>query len=352
MNSTNTSNKTTITAEQFIELLSGSWLQEILYLALLTPISLVAFVLNFLSFCVILKKPFRNSTFYEYFRTYTFNNLIISALLSTTFVYKTYRSLFNLASSYWAIFYGCYIHFPFILIFYLYISLLEICIIIERVYYFISNRFKLIKISNIKKYCSVLFVLSILVNLSAYLKFEPSFIELKDQNNSFLGIYFIKLTRISYTSIFKIMENVSAIIRDLSTLLIKLILNTVFLVLIKQYMSKIEREKKEFVRRISSKILHSRPAILIQPEKTTKYLSSTERNQTYIAIIMCIFSLVKHIFCLISYIFILFSQNSLGVIFYYVFFLSISIESVFNILLLYAFNKLFRINFRKVFHFF
>ena len=345
MNSTNT---TQTAANKFIDLVVGTWFQEIMHLATLTPISLVAFVLNLLSFCILRKKPFQSSTFYKYFQVYTFSNLIILVLLSTTFVYKMYRTLFSLTNSYWAIFYGCYIHFPFILIFYLYISLLEICIIIERVYYFIPNRFKIIKISNYKKYCTLLSIFSVLINLPVYFKFKPSYIDFKSVNNTYLRIYYINLTEFSYSSISKELEHLTVIIRDLFTLLIKLILNAVFLVLIKRYTSKIKEEKKQFSIKISSRFLHFKSIILPQPETTTKYLSSTERNQTYIVIIMSIFSLVKHVLCLSSYVLILFYTNRLDAIFYYIFFLSIAIESILNILLLYVFNDLFRVNFKKI----
>ena len=147
----NSSNQTFLSVDEWMSIELGStWLKEVLYISTLVPLSIASFVLNFISFRVLLKDSFLNSNYFMYFKIFTFNNLIISVLVSTTFVYKSYR-LLNFTNSYWAMFYGCYIHFPLLFIFYFYICLLEICMIIERINYFIPAFLKNIRISNTTK---------------------------------------------------------------------------------------------------------------------------------------------------------------------------------------------------------
>ena len=334
-------NSSNQTLDEWLSILGSTWLHEILYISTLVPLSIASFVLNFISFRVLLKDSFLNSNYFLYFKIFTFNNLIISVLASTTFVYKAYR-LFKFTNSYWAMFYGCYIHFPLVFIFYFYISLLEICMIIERINYFIPAFLKNIRISNTSKSCGIFFLISILINLPLYFTFQPYHTDVKSENDSVVGVYFMKY---SFTPLVTVMVNTAVLIRDVFTLILKVVLSVITLMLVKRYMTKIKKEKEEFVHKVSFHIWHSKSFALPKAKET--YLLLAERNQTYMSLIMCTFSVIKHLFCTTSFVFLFFNNFSIFNINFFLFLFTLSIEGILNIFILYNFNELFRIELKK-----
>ena len=104
--------------------LFGSYLAfDYLYFYLVTSLSIIAFGFNLISWLVLQKSIFSSSEFYRFMRVYTFNGIILSLILSTTFATTSFR-LFSFTNSYTAIFYGAYFYTPLLSIFYLNSSLL------------------------------------------------------------------------------------------------------------------------------------------------------------------------------------------------------------------------------------
>ena len=134
------------------------------------------------------------------------------------------------------------------------------------------------------------------------------------------------------------------VVRDILILIIKLILNMVLVVLTKRYIIRIKAEKEEFSMRISTDMLHTNVPI---SNKTYNYLNSTEKNQSYLAIIMCVFSAIKHLFYIASYVTKFINNDNFAFYLYYLFLLSISIESLANIFILYKYNNLFKCEVKK-----
>ena len=108
---------------------------EILYVYVLTPLSVISFALNTLSLLVLRKPKFLASKFFGYLKLYVLNSILLSMLLMSTFIGASNR-FFNFTNSYQAFFYTSYIYIPVQSILYLYSSLLEICLVIERAVYF------------------------------------------------------------------------------------------------------------------------------------------------------------------------------------------------------------------------
>ena len=77
------------------------------------------------------------------------------------------------------------------------------------------------------------------------------------------------------------------------------------------------------------------------------FISKTDRNQTYIAIIMCVFSLIEHLFYTLSYMMYFLKHFSLANIFYFLALVSICLKYIANFFLLYKFNDLFRSELKK-----
>ena len=75
--------------------------------------------------------------------------------------------------------------------------------------------------------------------------------------------------------------------------------------------------------------------------------SFIKKNQTYISLIMCIFSILEHLFYIFSYILYFLNEYSDSNIFFYVATLFITNKHLFNILILYKFNSLFKSELQK-----
>ena len=139
----------------------GSVLEvDILYVYLLTPLALVSFCFNLTSFVVLLKSSFSISSFYKYMRVYSLNSTLISLVVLTTFTNRTHR-IFSFTNTYPALIFGVYIKNPLESILYLYSSLLEIFLIIERLLYFFPCHLKKLEFIGFSKFLIFLFALSV-----------------------------------------------------------------------------------------------------------------------------------------------------------------------------------------------
>ena len=137
MNST--INKTFLGLDYWYNLLGSKPIFELIYVFALTPLCFVAFLLNLLTFLIINKIKFKKSTFYSYTKFYLLNSSILSLILMTLFVSATYR-IFDFTNSYGTVFYGCYIYYFLLPVFYLSSSFIEVLMVFERMLYFLPAK--------------------------------------------------------------------------------------------------------------------------------------------------------------------------------------------------------------------
>ena len=168
MNSTNFTFKS---LDSWLKAYGYPFYLEILYIFILTPLSVLTFTSNLVTYLVLRKKQFMNSEFFRYLRLYVLNGCIISLIIITAFTSVTHQ-LFKFTNTYETIFYGCYIYFPLLSIFYFFSGLLEICVVFERLLFFLPRRFKRIKILSFETFFILLFIISISFNIPAYFLFE------------------------------------------------------------------------------------------------------------------------------------------------------------------------------------
>ena len=323
----------------------GSVLEvDILYVYLLTPLALVSFCFNLTSFVVLLKSSFSISSFYKYMRVYSLNSTLISLVVLTTFTNRTHR-IFSFTNTYPALIFGVYIKNPLESILYLYSSLLEIFLIIERLLYFFPCHLKKLEFIGYSKFLIFLFALSALINVPLFFLLEPTHADVKVSTDAWYRIHYYGITSFSQTPTGETVSYLFYFTRDLLTLAIKLILNISTIVLVKQYASKIKKEKFEFAIKISTSILHAEN---VQPVKN-RLISKTERNQTYMAIIMCFFSLTKHVLFLTAYLTYFIGCLTTSTYLYYFALLSLTFKHGSNIFVFSKFNHLFRAQIKKCF---
>ena len=326
--------------------LFGSYLTfDYLYTYLITGLSIIGLGFNSISWLVLQKRTFSSNEFYRFMRVYTFNGIILSLILSTTFATTSFR-LFGFVNSFAAIFYGTYFYTPLLSVFYLNSSLLEIIMVVERMIYFLPKRYKISKIIGFKKLCFILVGIGIVVSLPNYFIFSPSFFDAPLDENTTFRIHFMNVTPFSTTSLGQLLAFLMYFMRDILALIAKLILNSVLVVQVRKYLNKLKMEKLAFALKISSgSELHNQT---IEISKDA-YISKTDRNQTYIAIIMCFFSLLEHIFYIPSYVLFALRINSITSILYFLAVIALTSKHAINLFIFYKFNYLFRTELKKTF---
>lgn len=309
---------------------------------LLSPLALLSFIFNSIAFIVLSKRSFSISSFYKYMRLYVLNSAILSLLITTTFTNTTHR-IFSFTNSFPALVYGVYFYTPAQSILYLYSSFLEICILIEKMLFFLPTRFKKIKFIEFNKFFILLFILSVLINLPMFVLFEPTFIDVPLGKDEMFRIYFFMPTVFSFTIVGRLFSYLFYLIRDALTLIMKIFLNMKSVYLIKQYSNRIMIEKSEFALKISSPYLHEKDNRTPQNAAVSK----ADRNQTYMAIILCFFSLLEHILYLMAFVLYFFNYSIVSYYLYYFAILSLTFKHTSNILVFYKFNFLFRTEIKK-----
>ena len=337
----NSTNNTLHDLDYWFEIVGEKWLVEILYTYSIIPLCLITIGLNLLAYSILNKIQFNKSSFYSYMRVYSLNSICLSLVLMTTFIPATKR-LFAFTRLYASVFYGCYFYTPTLSTLYLNASFLEICVVVERALYFLPSKYKKIKVMGLKKFCFILLLVSLIISSPNYLIFYPTYLDI---NNS-TRIYYWTSSAFSATLIGKLSLFSMFIFRDILTLVVKIFLNIKMVYLVKNYLKRLSIEKKLFVQKISMPILHNQICLSNNQDKIT-YLSKTDKNQTYIAIMMCIFSLFEHLFYISAYILYFFQLEDIAAMVYYLALISLTFKHSSNFIILYKFNSLFRSQLKK-----
>ena len=318
-----------------------------LYVYMLLPLNITTLGIDLFSFFVLLRKPFLTSIFYNYIKVYFLNSIIICLFLITAFVSVTH-GVFNFTNSYATLFYGCYIYGPLLSTFYLNGSLIEISMVVERCLYFLPPKYKKIKIISFNRFCLILLAFCAIVNLPMYFILLPSYEDVYlDEFISFRIYYWDSNTNFTKTALGKSLLLILYLIRDILPLLAKIMLNIMLVNLVRKYFKRLKMEKIAFAERISTSVLHLKKDANSRLNENSTYISKTDKNQTLIAIFMCIFSLFEHIFYALSYALYFMGNSYEYKIVYYLVLVSLTLKHASNFFIFYNFNYLFRVEVKK-----
>ena len=89
------SNETALEADILMNLIGNLPALQYTYVYLLIPLSLIAIVANILIFIVLGNKEFQSKAFFFFFKLNVFNSIILSLVISTSFVGQT-KKVFEL----------------------------------------------------------------------------------------------------------------------------------------------------------------------------------------------------------------------------------------------------------------
>ena len=340
-------NSTFQSFESYVSLLvqfGFSIILDKLHVYFLVPFGLISLMLNIFSFMILRKLSFKTAKFFRYMRLYVLNNIFLVLFLMGTIIFSA-RTIFEFANTYLAEVISNYFIYTTVYIFYFYGSTLEICIILERSQFFLPKRFKKVKLQRFKLLFIIIFLISILIQTPFYFIIEINYIDVP-LNSSLYRIYYVGASSFGTSVAGVVIIYVDYAIRDLMPLVIKIMLNFVLVYFVRQYMSRIKMEKLQFANRISSPYLHAK---VEYSQRNDAYITKTETNQTYIAISMSLFSLLEHFSNIVFYILNYLNLYSESSIVFNVVTFTILVKHMFNFIILYKFNYLFRTEVKKFF---
>ena len=327
MNSTNSSNETFYPLDYWYNVYGYPYIGDILGAYAITPFWILSFALSIFSLLILAKPPFFASNFFNYMRLYVANCLILSVTGLTTIIGGT-RRFSSITNTYEAVYYSFFLLLSGNILI-LYSSSIEICLIVERILYFLPRRFKRIKLIGFKKFFFILFSICIMINLPSLFLFETAFEDVQLDTNKQFRIWYIGITAFSQTSTGKILNYIGIILRDILPMILKLILNSLSLYLVRRYL----KEKQKF-----------------KPTTTADSLMvNFDRKQTFVAIAMNTFSLLEHLLYITSYILYFVNNFDLGALLIVIALLIISIKHFCIFFILLLFNTLFRNEVKKFF---
>ena len=271
----NSSNETFYPLDYQLSLFGYPFIQELITAYVITPIWFLSVIFSIFSLFILLKSPFLATPFFNYMRLYVLNTLILSVLALTTIFALTHKT-FSFTNTYEAVFYSIYVFFTAHNSLILFSSCIEICLIVEKILYLLPQRFKRIKLMSFKKFFFALFIVCIAVNVPGIFLFETAFADVQLDPNTFSRIWYFGLTSFSNSLAGQVFTYLGYLFRDVLPMISKLVFNSLLVYLVRKYVKTKQR---------------------IRSTTTTpnSHVANFDRKQTYVALLMNLFTLFEHI---------------------------------------------------------
>ena len=319
----NSTNETFYSLDYWFTFYGYPYIADLIVAYAITPIWFLSLILSIFSLFILRKAPFFASNFFSYMRLYVANCLILSLLGLATILGATHR-FFSITNTYEAVFLTNYVLWFIGNCLILFSSSIEICLIVEKMLYLMSARFKRIKVIKFNLFFFVLFVACILVNVPLLFILEPAFADVQLDKSTLFRVWYIGMNTFSSTLTGQIFYYLAYIFRDILPMIFKLILNSLSIYLVRRYVRNKQRIRSSTITTLSSELV------------------SFDRKQTYVALVMNTFSLLEHMLYIASYIFYYINNYDLSTFLIVIAFLFISVKHFCIFFILLFFNSLFR----------
>lgn len=323
--------------ETFLDNVTSSIFINGIFMFLTFPLGIIGFILNILSFIILLKIQIKKTHLYGYLKVYTilssFNGLI-SGLLFTSASPRFYPYMLSyfsrLIRSILAIYVLTSIYFI--------TNILDILIAFERLSIFI-RKFHIINKINPYLVSIIIIIFSFVFDLpiffSYYIKSEQEI--LYDLKTNFSSYAYIGRTSFFYSRLNFYLIIIQILIRDFATLLIEIILSCLGIYYHQNYLQKSIQFSQNQTNSQSKN-----PAVLSKVKKGKKILKMT--------IIMSIVSIISHLVVSVSYGFAINGYSKASNISQCFGYLGISIKYFTNFFIFFYFNLNFRSSFLSIFN--
>ena len=318
--------------ENSLDKIASTWDLDVFYVFLITPMNAIAFVFNTLSFIILYTTTKPKKVFYQYLQVYSFNASLGSLLAVCS--YWTFSPLFNeFAWSQHARVYRCVI-FGFIGgTLYFFSNLLDVIIVIERLSLLFNFRFKYWNHKSPYLLSVVLYAACALVNL-------PLLFMIRGKSDDELAIEanntdkeYCSQVEFSKTVLGIIIDLVSFVVRDIITLGLEVTFSIMSIV-------KVHKFRVEY-----SETSHTGNRLEIK-------IYDTERRLVYLIIYLSLLSIASHFISFLSSVsfFIISLEHIFGDYLNLIAVFSTSIKLISNFFIIFSNSRLFRIQFKNIFH--
>jgi hypothetical protein len=345
-----------LTLDKLYELLGSYYLMDFFHMFILGPITLIGFILNTISVSILLNRSFFRTRFYEYLCVVCLKSAIRN-LFTVFLMFFLSRRYFAFASAYWASLVLGYLITPVLTTLFLFGSLVDIWITLEKLARFKRIYNKLLIFSPFKT-SIILLASSMLINSPTYFRLTSANMIVLDTNKNMTTIvYYLQLTSFSKSHLGKNLIRMVVIFKSTVVLAILIVLNFIILKILRKYFKQkvTMTSKRDVVERRPStqngviqfkqKMQHTNEQfarVKNQHIFKIKRISKIERRTLKMIAIFCTATILEHMFFMLvslssAYFGGLFIQviTTLG-IFY------CTLKNTWHFFVLYHYNPVFR----------
>ena len=321
-------NETFYPLDYWFSLYGYPYIADIIIAYVITPVWLVSLISSLFSLWVLLKHPFSSLNFFSYMRLYVANCSILSFISLTSVLAMTHQ-FFSITNTYEAVFYGIYVLFTAQNSLFLFSSCIEVCLVVERILFLLPTGLRRIKLMSFSKFFLMLLIICFVLSVPTIFLFEPAFADIQLDLNTTYRIWYIGLSAFSSSSTGQVIYYLGYLFREVLPMVLKILINSLSLYLVRKYVKNKQR--------------------ITAASTANPHLVNFDRNQTYIALIMNLFSMLEHIFIFTSFILFYFEYFELSNLVYTLGFLFIAIKHFLIFFILLMFNSLFRNEIKNLF---
>jgi hypothetical protein len=306
-NNNNNNTQSMLTLDNLYDLLGSYYFMDFFHMFIVAPINLIGIITNIACLLILSEKFYFQSTFYKYLCIVCLKSAIRN-LFTVFLMFFLSRRYFAFASAYWASLVLGYLITPVLTTLFLFGSLVDIWITLEKLARFKRIYNKLLIFSPFKT--SILLLLfSILINCPTYFKLASVEITVLDTyKNVTRAVYFVKFTSFSKSWLGKNLIIMIVVFKSIGVLFILVVLNSIMLNILRVYfkyrMTMVTRkdqnqrlqERDALLRQNANNDNSNRRSIANLDSFKIKRLTNTERKTLKIIIIFCSATILEHFF--------------------------------------------------------
>jgi hypothetical protein len=352
-------------------------LQDCLYVYMLTPIAIIGFILNMLSFVVFMDKEFDKVPFFSFLRVYTVNSAVL-LLFACSYLTANAYTFFTFGTSYPANFFFIRIAIPIGNTGYYFGTILDLLFTLNRITIFCKPVKKLFVLGPYKL-CAAILAFCVITDVPYYMTYSPRLYTFSVFNSTnIVQLWYTGISDFSYSDIGTILTILLECWRDLFLALAEIAVNIWLIFCLKAYL----KQRAALLHRrpmlptvanpmavetietagnainnngaVSSSTTRNLVKKTKKPTQTTgqqSEVSSADLRSTVMAIVVCALTIYVHISLIACIIYPYFDPTNMSTIAYlsYGAIISAAFKYAANFFVFYFFNKKFAEKLHKMF---
>jgi hypothetical protein len=233
MNSSNASSYYYYTLDALFTAYGSTWILDNLNLYPFVIVGILGALLNLFAFIIFLDREF-SITLYNYLRVYTLNNTIMCLISISNFFWDTYRIL-PWSNSYWTQVWLNFVYTPISNVSYFYSSLLDICILLDRIATFNSFVRSCMTLP-CRFVCLITLLVTLVIDLPYFFVFVPAYNVSKLNATTEITIWFSSTSSFATSTAGTVVTFVVYALRDVLVMVIQIVLNIVSVLLLREHL--------------------------------------------------------------------------------------------------------------------